>query len=110
DRLLATGVFETVGYRFAPAAGSGGYEASFEVVEVEPVYPVRFESLSPPDAELRAFLHKKDPFFGAKIPATEAILKRHSSAIEEYLSSKGQAEKISGKVVAESADKFSIVF
>jgi len=71
DRLLATGVFETVGYKFAPAAGSSGYEASFQVVEVEPVYPVRFESLSVPDADVQGWLRKKDPFFGPKIPATE---------------------------------------
>jgi outer membrane protein insertion porin family len=110
ERLLATGVFETVGYRFAPAGGSTGYEASFEVVEVEPVYPVRFESLDAPDADLKAWLHKKDPFFGARIPATESTLKRHAAAIEEYLAGKGRTEKIAGKVVAESADRFAIVF
>src|SRR5262245_10007752 len=41
DRLLASGVFETVGYRFAPSGRSNGYAASFQVVEVEPVFPVR---------------------------------------------------------------------
>jgi outer membrane protein insertion porin family len=107
DRLLATGVFETVGYRFAPAAGSSGYAAAFEVVEVEPVYAVRFEGLKAPDSEIAAALRRKDPFFGPKIPATEAILKRHAAAIEEYL--KG-SEKIAGKVVADSADQFAIVF
>src|SRR3954464_14375528 len=44
DRLLATGLFETVGYRFSPAPASTAYIASFEVVEVAPVYPVRFEA------------------------------------------------------------------
>src|SRR2546425_720296 len=48
DRLLAAGVFETVGYRFAPATGSNGYAASFQVVEVEPVLAVRFEGLDFP--------------------------------------------------------------
>jgi outer membrane protein insertion porin family len=110
DRLLATGVFDTVGYRFAPASGSNGYEASFQVVEVEPVYPVRFESLNAPDAEIQAWLRKKDPFFGPKIPATEAFLKRHAAAIEEYLSGKGRTEKIAGKVVVDSAEQFTIVF
>ncbi len=110
DRLLATGVFDTVGYKFAPASGSNGYEASFQVVEVEPVYPVRFESLNAPDAEIEAWLRKKDPFFGPKIPATEAFLKRHAAAIEEYLGGKGRAEKIAGKVVADSAEQFTIVF
>jgi len=110
DRLLATGVFETVGYKFAPATGSNGYEASFQVLEVEPVYPVRFESLHAPDAEVQAFLRQKDPFFGPKIPATEAFLKRHAAAIEEYLASKGHTEKIAGKVVADSPEQFAIVF
>src|SRR5882724_11826076 len=110
DRLLATGVFETVGYRFEPAAASTAYVASFEVVEVEPVYPVRFEALNVPDAEVRAWLRKKDPFFGAKIPATEAFLNRHAAEIEQYLSSQGRTEKIAGKVVADSAEQFTIVF
>lgn len=110
DRLLATGVFETVGYRFAPAAASTAYVASFEVVEVAPVYPVRFEALNAPDAEVQVWLKKKDPFFSAKIPATEAILNRHAAAIEAFLAAKGHPEKIAGKVVADSAEQFTIVF
>jgi Outer membrane protein/protective antigen OMA87 len=110
DRLLAAGVFETAGYKFAPAVGSGGYAASFQVVEVEPVYPVRLEGLKAPDTELQAWLHQKDPFFGAKIPATAAILKRDAAAIEEYLAAKGGHEKIEGKVVADSPEQFVIVF
>jgi len=106
DRLLATGVFETVGYRFAPS-GPKGYAATFEVVEVEPVYPVRLEGLSKPSAEIEAWLRRKDPFFGAKIPATETILKKDAAAIEEYL---GGSEQVSAKVVADSPDKFAIVF
>src|SRR5262245_21126369 len=110
DRLQSTGVFETVGYRFAPAAGSTGYAATFEVQEVEPVYPVRFEGLNTPTTEIQAWLQKKDPFFGAKIPATDAFLKRHATAIEEYLAGKGAPEKIAGKVVADSPERFAIVF
>jgi outer membrane protein insertion porin family len=110
DRLLATGVFETAGYRFAPAVGSNGYAASFQVVEVEPVYPVRIEGLNAPESEIQAWLRKKDAFFGPRIPATEAILKRDASAIEEYLASKGLKERIEGRVVADSPELFAIVF
>src|SRR5947207_2323744 len=110
DRLLASGIFETVGYRFSPSGKSNGYAASFQVVEVEPVLPVRFEGLALPDSDLGALLHSKDPFFGGKIPATEAILKRHAAAIEEYLAAKGHAEKVAGKVVADSPEQYAIVF
>lgn len=110
DRLIAAGIFETVGYRFAPAEGSNGYAATFEVVEVEPVYPVRFEALDAPTEEVRAWLRKTDPFFGEKIPATESFLNRHAAAIEQYLATKGRKEKVEGKVVADSPEQFAIVF
>src|SRR3984893_15331318 len=110
DCLLAAGIFETVGYRFAPAVGSNGYTASFQVVEVQPVYPVRIEGLNAPEGEIQAWLRKKDAFFGPRIPATEAILKRDAAGIEEYRASKGRKEKIEGRVIADSLEKFAIVF
>src|ERR1700681_3379006 len=50
DRLVATGVFETVSYRFAPAKDSDGYAATFQVVEAGPFYPVQFAGLPPKPA------------------------------------------------------------
>src|SRR5580704_18938888 len=45
DRLVATGMFETVGYKFSPGGDGHGYAASFQVVEVQPAYPIRFDEL-----------------------------------------------------------------
>src|SRR5713226_5590834 len=59
DRLIATGRFETVGYRFAPNKDSTGYAASFQVVEVTPLYPVQFEGLPVKTAEIDAWLKSK---------------------------------------------------
>src|ERR1051325_9684288 len=42
QRLEATGAFETVGYKFGPSVTSNGYAATIQVLEVEPIYPVRF--------------------------------------------------------------------
>src|ERR1700736_5770559 len=39
DRLLATGAFETVGYKFTAANGGKGYIATFQMVEIEQAYP-----------------------------------------------------------------------
>jgi outer membrane protein insertion porin family len=80
------------------------------VVEVEPVYPVRIEGLNAPESEIQAWLRKKDAFFGPKIAATEAILKRDAAAIEEYLASKGRKEKIEARVVIDAPEQFAIVF
>ena len=52
DKLIATGSFETVGYKFAPSGDQNGYAASFQVVEVNPAYPIRFENLGIPDKDI----------------------------------------------------------
>src|SRR5258708_27515743 len=51
DRLLATGVFETAGYPFAPSAGSNGHSATFPRVENPPVYPPRIAGLNTPPSD-----------------------------------------------------------
>ena len=45
-------MFETVGYKFAPGGDQHGYAASFQVVEAQPAYPIRFDDLGVPDKDL----------------------------------------------------------
>ncbi len=110
DRLVATGVFESVGYRFQPAAGDKGYAATIQVVEVEPTYPVRFDRLEATPAELTALLQRTDPFFGPRVAPTEGILKHYAQAIEDYLTAKGHAGKVIGKVAPEPSGDLAIFF
>ena len=44
DRLVETGGFEKVEYKFGPSKDSSGYAASFQVVEAGPVYTVVFDA------------------------------------------------------------------
>ncbi len=110
DRLVATGAFETVGYKFEPGPKGSGYAASFQIVEVQPVYPVEFEELGVPDSDLQALLHSKDPLFSmAAIPATKPVLDRYVSWVEEYLASQGKPETVAARVVSTATDKFAIL-
>lgn len=111
DRLVASGAFETVGYKFEPGPNQEGYVATFQVVEVEPAYPVRFEMLGVPAAELAAALHGKDPLFSmTRLPATQAILDRYVGWIQDYLAAKGNSEKLIARVNPVGTDQFEIVF
>ena len=110
DRLVASGVFEQVGYRFGAGPSQKGYSVTYEVIEVEPVYPVRFSRMPLPDAEMRAWLAKRDPFFGDKIPATKRILDRHVAVLQELLDSKGNKTKVIAKVDADRPDDLYVVF
>ncbi len=111
DRLTATGVFETVGYQFEPGPNKQGFAATFQVTEVEPSYPVRFEELGVPDKDLETLLKARDPLFSmTRVPATQPVMERYTAWIQEYLTSKGLKEKIAGKVTLLGTEQFAILF
>ncbi len=110
ERLMATGAFESVGYRFEPSKSGTGYAASFQVAEVEQVYPFRFERIETPPAELEAALKRSDPLFGKKIPATQPVLDRYVKVLEGYLASQGKAEKLAARLTADAPEQMVVVF
>jgi outer membrane protein assembly factor BamA len=99
DRLLATGMFETVGYKFAPGGDQHGYAASFQVVEVKPAFPIRFDDLGVTEKELTDYLRGKDPLFAPRLAATKAVLERYKQWIQEYITAHDSKDKVIAKVV-----------
>lgn len=110
ERLQATGVFEEVGYRFAPAADGSGYAATFSVVEVGQVYPVIVQGLPIQLADLNAWLKSKDPMYNGKLPGTAEAVKRYTALVEQYLSSKNQAQAVLGKLSPAGNGEYGVVF
>ena len=110
DRLLATGYFTTVGYRFESAPGQTTYLASFQVEEVPEVYPWRVEDLpvSPEDFERYAKLN--NPLFGPKIPATDQALAFHRRLLQDLAAKKGAPAQVVSKIEPEGKDRITIVF
>jgi len=111
DRLLASGAFDTVGYKFAQAPGVEGYAATLQISEIEQVYAVDFQDLHVSSLDLDAVLRAKDPIYSReKMPATQPVLERYKKWIEEYLASKGIQEKIAGSVQPAPDGGYNIVF
>jgi len=110
DRLAATGAFESIEFRFAPAEGGKGYAVSFHLVEAGPFFPVRFEELGLPDQEIRAYLRELDPLFGDKIAPSQALLDRYARAIEQLLESRGRRQAVIGRLMAEADEAPAVVF
>ncbi len=110
ERLTATGAFANAGFRFGPSPGGKSYDVTFELSEVEPKYPVRFEDLGVAADQLRAALAESDPFFAARVAATEPLLARYSKTIEAVLTAKGQPVKVAGRVAPDGAGAMEVVF
>ena len=110
DRLAATGMFETVGYKFAPGGDQHGYAASFQVVEAQPAYPIRFEDLGASEKEVAEYLRGKDPLFAPKLAATKAVLERYRQWIQEYMTAHDSKDKVIAKVTPVAPNEFVILF
>ncbi|HLY20293.1 MAG TPA: POTRA domain-containing protein [Bryobacteraceae bacterium] len=110
DRLVATGSFETVGYKFAPSGDQNGYAASFQVVEVSPAYPIRFESLGIPDQDLTGYLRGKDPMFAPRLAATKQVIDRYKQWVQECVTAHGGKDQVIAKVTAIAPNEFAIMF
>jgi outer membrane protein insertion porin family len=109
DRLLATGAFETVGYRFEPVQGGKGYAASFQVTEIQPLLPFRFEALHADTKALTEYLRRTEPLFAEKLPATKEMLGRLTKSVEQFLSQAGAPQEIIAKVATPEPGKLEIV-
>jgi len=110
DRLVASGAFETVSYKFV-SGSKGGYAATFQVDEIEQVYPVEFEELYVSSKDLTEALRRKDPLFAAsRLPATQPVLERYRNWIQEYLAAKGIQEKIVSSVAPATTGEYTITF
>ncbi len=98
ERLTATGAFETASFHYDPEGEK--LAVTFEVQEVVDLYPVGFERLDVPDAELMKVLGERVPLFGPQAPATGVMVKRIIDTLEAYLAAKNQKTEIVGRVLA----------
>jgi outer membrane protein insertion porin family len=104
DRLLATGAFESIGYKFEPIPGTRTNAGTLQIVEITQLFPYKFEELRTDEKALREYLHEKEPLFGDQIPATQPMLDRMTRHIREFLKSNEIVAKLEG------AGNLSVVF
>ncbi len=111
DRLLASGYFETVAYRYRPSA-KAGIEVTFEVREVETLYSIRVDALPATTEEVVAYLKASDPLFTftGKMPGTKPVLERAAREVERLLDSKKQPAAVGAKLVGAGAGLFEVDF
>lgn len=105
-RLLDTGMMASVGYRYA-SSPKGGYALTFEVAEVDQVFPVQFEEIPAAEAQLLEALAKEDPLFTNPVPGTETVIRRLEGILNRRFPSK---PPIVGRILADNPDEPVLLF
>jgi len=111
ERLVGTGAFANVGYEYKPSANAKGYDAVIEVSEANDLFPYRFEDLPAPETALREAIHKVEPLFEDRIPATAPMLARYIAALQQAIANAGNTEfQVTGKLNAEAPGELAVLF
>lgn len=112
DRLMATGGFETMNFRYGPSKDGKGYQVTFEVTEVERSLPIKFEELPAKPIEMEAILRKTEPLFGGrKAPGNKAVLDKLAKALTDYLVAKHEFEgTVAARVSSDTPGELYVIF
>jgi outer membrane protein assembly factor BamA len=89
QKLMATGLFETLGFKF------DGVDLVYTLVLHTELFPVRLENLPlTAGKELDAALHQRFPLYHGKVPAEGGLAEQVRQALEEMLEAKGIKAKV----------------
>jgi outer membrane protein insertion porin family len=110
DKLLATGMFETVAFQFEPGPDGQCCIANFDVAEVTALFPIQFENIPEPQADIQAFLKSHNPLYRPELPGTTQVIDFYARQIEQFLASRNHAGKVVGSLVQTGKNEFKITF
>jgi outer membrane protein insertion porin family len=110
-KLQATELFNKVAYEYRTGAGPAPpYEVTFQVTENDQVFPIRFDRFDVPENALRACLREHVELYAERIPATQGVLHRYSSAIEQCLAQNHNDIKVRAAVSNDDPQQLTVLF
>jgi outer membrane protein insertion porin family len=110
DKLLATGMFETVAFQFEPGPDGICCTATYAVAEITAVFPIQFENIPEPAADIEAFLKDKVALFEPTLPGTSQVIDFYARQVEQFLAMRNHAGSVLGSLVQTGKNEFKITF
>ena len=110
-KLQATELFNDIAdeYRFAPG-NPPAYDLTFEVVENQQLFPMRFERIGLSADAARACLKKQVAFYSDRIPGTEGVLKRYTSAVQDCVAASNPNLKVHAVISNDDPNQLAVLF
>ncbi|HVY94600.1 MAG TPA: POTRA domain-containing protein, partial [Bryobacteraceae bacterium] len=108
DRLLDTGYFDTISYQYHQQ--DLGFAVTFNVTEMQQVYPIRVQGLPITPAEIGEILRAKDPLFNGLLPGTKKVVDRAAAEVQEALGKTDPNIGVRAEVISTGQDYYEVEF
>jgi outer membrane protein insertion porin family len=110
QRLNDTELFAGVKYEFSFTGKPPQYDLTFDLIEYDQIFPMRFEDLGVPEADLRKYLSEHLPLYIDRIPATDVVVKRYRDVIQEFVDQTKPGPKVVGHLSPEDPKQLAVLF
>jgi outer membrane protein insertion porin family len=110
-RLQDTELFSKVAFRYQFSASAPPlYDVTFEVSEIEQLFPMRFERLGVSPDALRQYLRDHVEFYSDRIPGTEGVLHRYTEAVQQFAVQTNPSIKVKAAISNDDPQRLTVVF
>lgn len=110
-RLQNTELFSNVAdeYRFGGAVPPE-YNLTFEVTEIQQLFPMRFERLGVAPDAIRQYLQGHVDLYSDRIPGTEGVLHRYTEAVEQFVAQTNPNVKVRAAISNDDPQQLTVLF
>lgn len=110
-KLLGTELFSNVTdeYRFSGSVPPE-YSLTFEVTEIQQIFPMRFERLGVSPDALKQYLQTHVDLYSDRIPGTDGVLHRYSQAVEQFLTQANRNVKVKAAISNDDPQQLTVLF
>src|SRR6185312_15219537 len=110
-KLLGTELFSNVTdeYRFSGTVPPE-YYLTFEVTEIQQIFPMRFERLGMSPDAIQKYLQAHVELYADRIPGTEGVLRRYSQAVEQCIAQTHPNVKVRAAISNDDPQQLAVLF
>ncbi len=110
-KLQSTELFSSVADEYRTSSGaSPSYDVTFQVIENEQLFPMRFERLGVSPDAARGYLRDHVILYADRIPGTEAVLQRYTAAVQELVAKTNPSLKVKALVSNDDPQQLTVLF
>ena len=110
-RLQDTELFSNVAFRYQFSAGAPpAYDVTFEVTEIDQLFPMRFERLGVSPDALREYLKDHVEFYSGRIPGTGGVLHRYTEAVQQFAAQTNPSIKVKAGISNDDPQQLTVLF
>jgi len=109
-KLQNTELFNNVSDEYRYVGNPPAYDLTFQVVENEQIFPMRFERLGVSPDAVRQYLRSHIELYSDRIPGTEGVLRRYTAAVQAFVAQTNASAKVRATISNDDPRQLTVLF